>query len=304
MRRVKVILPAAITNLGTGLHTLGLAIALHTTVEITERNDSSLNVETAGEDAGRYSLGLRHPVVLGMSRIFQRLEKTVLGINVRIENRIPAAMGLGVETAFVVAGIVGANNLFGNPFSRTDVLRMAAEITGRPDQAVTTMLGGLTTSMFREETLLYRSLPIASLKVIIALPQVYDYANRTRAVVPDRIPIRDALHNLSRLPLLVDALRAGDLSLAGQVMDDAIFAPYRLAIIPNFEDIVQVAKLNGAEAITICGSGPAIMALAKDNHPRIASAIVSAFEDIGVKATSWVLPIDTQGVVISAAQTG
>lgn len=303
MRLVKVILPAAITNIGTGLHTLGLAVSLHTTVRISERQDTALNVETSGDDAGRYSLGLRHPVVLGMSRIFQRLEKTVTGLNISIENQIPTSMGIGVETAFIVAGIVAANNLFNNPFSRTEILQIASKITNRPDQAVTTMLGGLTTSTLQDDKLIYRSLPISPLKVIITLPQLANYAENVRAVVPNRAPIRDALHNINRLPLLLDGLRTGDFDLIGATMDDALFAPYRLAHIPNFEDIAQIAKLNGASIVTICGSGPALLTIAKNNHAQISTAINRAFEDIGVKATGWVLPVDTQGLVVSMAQT-
>ena len=302
MRRIKVTLPATLTNVGTGLHSLGLAVALHTTVEITERGDTTLNVETSGEDSGRFGLGLRHPVVLGMSRIFQRLEKTVPGLNVKIANRIPASVGLGVETSFFVAGIIAANNLFGSPFNRTEVLKIAAQVTGRPDQAVTCMLGGLTTTALTDEDVLYRSLPVTPLKLVLALPQIPDYAERARAVVPDRVPIRDTLHNLSRLPLFIDAMRAGDLKLAGKVMDDHVFAPYR-ASIPGFDDVAQTAKLNGAHAVTICGTGPTMLALADKDHQRIADVIVSAFEDIGVSAKTWVLPIDTQGVVVSVAQS-
>ncbi len=304
MRRVKIILPAAITNIGTGLHSVGLAIGLHTTIEIMERSDTILNVETSGEYAGRYALGFRHPVVLGMSRVFQRMEKTVPGLNVRINNQIPPELGLSVETSFVVAGIVAANNLFGNPYTRQESLTIAAQITGRTDQAVTTMLGGLTTSAMTDQGVIYKSLPVAPLKLVLVAPHIDDYGEKIRAAVPDHVPLRDALHNLSRLPLLLEALRTGDLVLAGQMVDDKLFAPYRRVHIPNFDDVVQVAKQNGAAAVTLCGAGPALLALAKRDHAQIASVMVSAFEDKGIKARSWIVPVDTQGVVISAAQTG
>lgn len=303
MRRIKINLPGAITNLGVGVNSIGLGIGMYTTVEISERTDTLLNVETHGEDAGRYSLGLRHPVVLGMSRLFQKLEKTVPGLNILVENRIPAALGLGVETAFVVAGLVAANNLFGNPYSRNDVLNLATRLTGRADQAVTTMIGGLTTSAIIDDKLIYRSLPVAAQKLVITLPQLPDYVERTRRILPDRVPMRDALHNLSRLPLLLEAFRSGDMAFAGQVIEDKLFAPYRLAHIPNIEDIAHVAKLNGAAAITLCGSGPALLTFAKDNHAKIAAVMVSGFEDVGIKAQSWVLPIDTQGLIVSVAQS-
>ncbi len=303
MRRIKVTLPATITNVGPGLHSLGLAVALHTTVEITERTDTALNVETAGEDAGRFALGLRHPVVLGMSRIFQRLEKTTPGMNVRIENHIPASVGLGVETSFLVAGMIAANNLFGSPFSRTELLQIAATVTGRPDQAVTCMLGGLTTTVLTENEVLYRSLPIAPLKIVLVLPQIDGYVERARSVIPERAPMNDALYNIARLPLFIDALRAGDLKLAGKVMQDRLFTPYRSALIPGFDDVAQTARLNGAHAVTLCGSGATLLAIADKDHQRIADVIVAGFEDIGITAKAWVLPIDTQGVVLSVAQS-
>ncbi|MFN8531014.1 MAG: hypothetical protein U0670_20615 [Anaerolineae bacterium] len=303
MRRIKVTLPATITHLGTGLHSLGLAVALHTTLEISERGDTALNVETTGEDAGRYGLGLRHPVVLGMSRIFQRLERTVPGLNVHVENRIPAALGIGQETTFFVAGIIAANNLFGGSLSRADLLKIAAQVTGRADQAVTTMVGGLTITTQDGERVLYRSLPVTAMKVVIVLPTLPNYLEQIRYAIPDRLPVRDMLHNLSRLPFLIEALRTGDFALAGQAMEDHLFAPYRAVNIPGFEDAVQVAKLNGAASVTLCGNGPAVLALAANNHQRIAEVITGVFEDIGISAKAWVLPIDTQGVVLSVAQT-
>lgn len=304
MRRVKVTLPGTITNLGTGLSTLGLAVGLHTTIEVSERTDSLLNVETSGEDAGRYPLGIRHPVILGMSRIFQRLERSVVGINVRVDNHIPTALGLGVETAFFVGGMIAANNLFGSPFARAELLQIASRVTGRADQAVTSMVGGLTASTIIGDTVNYRNFPLSPMKVVLALPILPDYAEKTRAVLPDAPPMRDALHNLSRLPFLIEALKAGDLMMAGKVMDDRLFAPYRAAHIPGYEDVIEIARLNGAASVSLCGSGPTLLALAANQHQKIADVIARTFEDIGISVKTWIVPIDTQGIVLSVAQTG
>ena len=144
MRKVKVVLPATVTNLGPGLNSLALALALHVTVEIIERTDDIFTVETSGEGAGYYSTGLRHPVVLGLAYIFQKLERAPLGLTIRVDSRIPPASGLGSEAAFLIAGVIGANNLFGNPFNRETIVTLAAEVCRRPDHAVTAILGGLT----------------------------------------------------------------------------------------------------------------------------------------------------------------
>jgi homoserine kinase len=289
-----------VTNIGPCLGSLGLALGMHTVVEITERNDDTLEVETTGEGAGRYPLGLQHPVVLGLIRLFQRLERTALGLNIRVQNHIPHAAGLGVETAYVVAGLIGGNNLLGNPLNREDVLKMAVGVTQRPEHAVTAILGGLTTSLLDGEMLTYRSMPVASLRTVVVVPELEGYEIMTT----ERVLQSDALYNLSRVPMLIEGLRAGDHALLAQAMDDHLLAPLRKSYLPNYDAIVEIAKNHGASAVTTSENGPALVIFAPDNHRRIAIAIEEAFSEKGIEARTWILPVDTQGVVISAAQSG
>lgn len=305
MRKVKITLPAVITDLGAGVGALGLAVGLHTVIEITERRDSQLIVETEGEGAGHYSTGLRHPVVLAMMRVFQKCERAPLGITVRVTNHIPLESGLGVEAAFLVGGLIGANNLLSSPFSRADLLQLAAQISGRPDSVTATMLGGLTTGILHDdEGLVYRSLPATSLKLVIVLPDLERYADQTRTATPQRVPREDALHNLQRLPLLVEGLRGGDLQLIAHGLTDRLQAPYYIPRLTGYAHVVEVARRAGAAALAICGSGPALVAFAGAQHDALAEVLVAAFDNAGVDARAWVVPIDTQGVVISAVQSG
>lgn len=303
MRRIKIILPATITDLGPGLGGLGLAVGLHTTVEISERTDDSLHVETAGEDAGRYSVGVRHPVVLGLIRVFQRLERTVLGLNVHIDNRIPHAAGLGVETTYMVAGIVGANNLLGNKLNRLEILRLCAQESRRPEQVTAAILGGLTSSVLEDNALIHRSLPVAALQLVIVAPDVDEYVEAARGMIPERVLLRDAIYNLARVPLLLDALREGDMTLLGQVTGDRLYAPYTRTLVPGYERAVEEAKRSGASAVLITRSG-ALVAFAEKNHARLAQVIQAALREAGTASRSFTLPIDRQGIVVSVAQSG
>ncbi len=298
MRKIRITLPATATSLGPGVNSLGLALGLYCTVEISERRDETLLVETDGEGAGRYPVGLRHPVTLGMMRVFQRQERAPLGLTVRVTNHIPPDSGLGAEAVLWVAGIIGANNLLGNPFSRRTVLDLAARVTRQPDSAITAILGGLTASVLDEDTLIYRTFSAAPLTVVVVLPQLEHYAADMH---PERMPLADALFNISRVPLLLDALRDGDLKLIAQVLQDRLRLPHLKPQIPGYDRAVEMALRTGAAAVTLCGSGPALIAFAETEHRRIATAIELAFEDVGIAARSWVLPVDTQGVVVSVA---
>lgn len=303
MRKVKIILPAAITNMGPGIGTLGLALSLHTTVEISERSDNRLVVDTEGEGAGHYSIGLRHPVVLALIRVFQKLERAPPGIHIRISNHIPMSSGLGAEAAFLVAGVIGANNLLGNTFSRTQILEIAAQISDHPTGVLTTLLGGLTTGILDGDTLLYRTLPVSSMKVVVVLPDLEGYSAKKHSLIPERILLSDALFNLNRIPLLVEGLRSGDLKLINRVLGDKLQTPYLSPHIPIYQHVTELARRAGAAAITLSGEGPALVAFAENNHTLLGEIIVTAFANTGVKARSWVLPIDQQGVIISAAQS-
>lgn len=299
MYKVKITLPATITNLGPGLNSLGLAVGLYTTIEISLRADDTMQVETEGEGAGQYGIGLRHPVVLAIMRLFQKQERAVLGLNVKINNHIPVNSGLGAEAAFWVAGIIGANNLLGAIYTRTEIIEIAAQVSGLPHQTVTSMMGGLTTSLMDGEDLIYRALPTSGLQVIVTLPELERYASAVAKVKPERVPLTDAVHNLSRVPLLVEALRTGDLELIGQVLDDHLQVPFLKQHITGYDHVVEMAHRAGALAVTLSGDGPAVIAFAENDLKRIATVMELAFENSGVKAHSWILPIDTQGVVIS-----
>lgn len=303
MRRAKITLPATVLGLGPAVKGLGLALGMHLIVEVSERTDEQLVVEPTGEGAGRYSVGARHPVVLGLSRVFQRLERAPLGLTVRIENRIPLDSGLGAETAFRVAGVIGANNLMGNPLARGDVLQIVSEMSHDTERAVTTICGGLTASGVYDESLHYRSLPVAVQRVVLILPELDNYAQDIEGVVPDRVLLADALHNLSQIPMLLDALRDGDHTLLAKVMTDSLTMQFYRPYIRGYERVVDALRKEGASAVTLSGTGPALVVFAESNHRQLAEAAQQAFHAVGVRSRVWILPVDTQGVVVSVAQT-
>lgn len=300
MRKVKITLPAALTNLGGA--GLGLALSLYAVIEISERADNQLVVDTEGEGAGHYSIGLRHPVVLAMLRVFQTLERAPTGIHVKINNHIPVNSGLGAEAAFLVAGVIGGYNLLGSAYSRTLILETAARLSPQPDAVTTTLLGGMTAGILDGDSLVYRSIPVQAIKVVVVAPRIEGYAESARAAAQERIALKDAQHDLARVPLLVEGLRGGDVKLVSRALDDKLRTPALSARITGYKTAAEVARRAGA-GVTISGSGPALVAFAESDHAQIGEAMVAAFAGAGVQASAWVLPVNTQGVVISAAQS-
>lgn len=304
MRRVRITLPAAVTGLGPGLDTLGLALNLRLTVEISERQDHQLVVETAGEGAGEYSIGLRHPVVLALIRVFQHFERAPGGLTVHIDNAIPTATGLGAVPAFWLAGIIGGNNLIGSPLKRQDVLELAAR-AGQPAASLaTSMLGGLCTGLMVEDSLLAHTLTAAPLRAILIVPDVADYPTNPADLLPPTYAADAVRFNLERLLPLVEGLRTGNLDTISRTLDDRLHAPCFTPHLPIYDDLRELARRAGGGALTLCGYGPALIAFVKEQHDLIAEAMVVLLRDNDVEARAWIVPIDTQGVVVSISQSG
>lgn len=299
MQKIRIRMPATVTNLGPGTNSLGLALSLYTTIEISPRSDESLNLEFQGEGAGLYGSSLRHPVVLGMSRFFQSLERALLGINIRVDNQIPLGSGLGAEAAFMAAGALAANDLMGFPYTRAGLLAHMAG-ANRADHAVTALSGGLTVSLYDGQQVIHKMLPVAPLTVVVVVPELEHYV---RPPVPEQVSLRDALQNIARVSLLTSALHDGDLDLIAQVLEDRLLHPHIATNITGYDYVVEMAQRAGARAVTISGNGPALVAFAETGHQRIADEMRLAFYSSGITARAWVVPVDTQGVVISAMQS-
>ncbi|MBC7870294.1 MAG: hypothetical protein H7Y09_05595, partial [Chitinophagaceae bacterium] len=148
--------------------------------------------------------------------------------------------------------------------------------------------------------LIYRALPVNPFRIIVVVPQIDNYKLKP---LLERVTLADALHNIGEIPILLEALRVGDLKLLALTIEDKLNAPRIANAINGFESVVEAARKLGALAVTVSGDGPALLAFAENRHERIADEIRLALRDVGITARTWVLPIDTQGVVISAMQS-
>jgi len=300
VQKIKIRLPATLTNFGPSLDSLGLAVGLYTYVELSLRSDKELIIETEGEGADHYPLSLKHPVMMGISRFFQHLETTQLGIHIKVNNEIPINCGLGAETALMVAGIIGANNLSGTPYNRHQLIPLAAKLAPHQDGAIASFIGGLATSIQTDEDILFRALPIQPFRLILAIPEIKNFKV---ANSPELIAIKDMKANLRRTGMLQQAFADSDLKILVKTLNDPIDQPIIQTGISEFSHISEIARSAGALGVTTTGRGSTMVFFAEDNLPNIVEALDKAFQNLDIKAKVLTVPVDTQGVVISMMQS-
>ena len=302
MYKVSVSVPAVSTNIGPGYDVLGLALNVRNVVEMSLTRDDQLDVVVRGEGADRLPTDFHNPAVRAAIRLFQAVEQAPAGLAVRCTNAVPLDVGLSARTTLSVGGLVAANNLLGGPLSQTELIALAAEITGRPEAVVTAIRGGLGVCSADAEGLLHRTLEVAPLRVVVAVPELPDYTPKLRDALPASVPLGDALFNMGRLVLLVEALRAGDLALLARAVADRLHEPHRTPHITGYAAARAAALEAGAAAVTLCGAGPALLAFAEGHHQIVESAILTAFHEAGVRTRTWIVGVDRQGVVISVVE--
>lgn len=297
MNPVKVSVPATSANLGPGFDSLGLALDLRTSVVLHEI-PAGLEVTVRGEGAGFLPTNSTNTIVQAAYRVYEAVGKRPQGLRVTCDNRVPIGSGLGSSATAILAGTVGANDLLGNPLGSYQLVELAARVEGHPDNIVAAYNGGLTVSSSADDDLIYRRVEVPSMTVVVVMPQVELSTEQLRAALPGQVSMADAVANLSRTALVVEALRAGDLGLLARVMHDHLHIPYRKALIPGYDDALDAGFDAGAAAITLSGSGPSIIAFAESNHDEIAATMADAIAATGCDVRYWVLPVAQEGARI------
>lgn len=299
--RVIVRVPASTANLGPGFDCLGLALGLHNTIEMTALEaEGDLQFEIEGEGAETLSRDSSNLIVRAASTVWDSAGRKPPGLRIKASNGIPLGSGMGSSAAAAAGGLAAANALIGGPLVRFELLRRACQIEGHPDNAAAALIGGLVIVSAAGGELRYSSIEIPPLQVAVALPDVQLSTIEARQALPAHVPLADAVFNIGRAAFVVRALQLGDYEMLGWAMADKLHQPYRKKLIPGFDAAFQAARAAGAAAVALSGAGPSLAAFAPDKHVEIAAAMKAAFESGDIPCRTFVLPVDRQGVQISA----
>jgi homoserine kinase len=292
--------PATTANLGSGFDCLGLALGLYNTIQVARAQALELMVE--GEGAASLPRHAGNRVVQAMQRACGAIGKPLPLLRLRMHNAIPLARGLGSSAAAAVGGILAANHWYGDPLSRADLLRIATDLEGHPDNVAPALLGGLCVVTVDEGRPLAVKIEWPpALRCIVFVPNAPLSTAKARAVLPATLTRADAVFNVGRAALWVAALTQSRYELLRLATQDRIHQPYRSKLIVGFDDVVAAALQAGARGAFLSGAGSSIAAVADANHAQIADAMRRAAQAAGLPGTVLVLDGERSGARIDDA---
>ncbi len=301
MRAVTVRVPATTANLGPGFDCLGLALDLWNEAVFSLEGDG-LEICIEGEGVGRLPADRSNTIAYGF-RHFLRARRLPEpgGLKIICRNQIPTSSGLGSSASALLLGLLAANSLSGAGADTAELLGLAADIEGHADNAAAALYGGLVISLHDEQGWLVRSHPVPPVCCVIAIPAVNLPTHVARQALPRRVPREDAIFNLSRTPLVVEALLTGDLALLGRAVQDRLHQPYRFGLIPGATEAFAAAQAAGAPAVAMSGAGPSLIAFVEKDELQVAEAMAAAFEQAGSATRTLILQSSSQGAQVSSA---
>lgn len=295
MVRVKV--PATSANLGPGFDTLGMALDLYNYVELDVKGEQ-LVIEVEGEGVDDIPLDQANIVYQAANRVFTQVDFNPVGLYLKLINNIPVARGLGSSAAAIVGGIVAANQVSGNNLSADELLKIATEFEGHPDNVAPAIFGGIIVSTEVEGEILWQKInPQEHLKLVIAIPDFTLSTKLSRQVLPEKIAFSDAVFNVGRVGMVIMALSRGDFKLLAKVMDDKLHQPYRNQLVPGMIEVLKKVKDFGYP-IALSGAGPTLIAFCNNDEDEIGNIMADTFNSFGVSSNIKVLSSNITGAQI------
>ena len=300
-RQVQVCVPATTANLGPGFDILGLALQLynHFSVQLTAEPDWHADLPPHVH----LPANANNLVFQAIQYLFNHVGFSCPGMQLSQTIDIPLARGLGSSSTAIVGGLVAANCLSGANLSRAELLAMAIDLEGHPDNVTPALMGGLTLSYMADGQ--YRYLPLSfpeELVIVVAIPEFELSTAHARSVLPAQISRADAIFNSSRTALLVYALQERRFDLLKTAMDDRLHQPYRAALVPGMLEAMHAAYDAQALGVALSGAGPTLLAFVRGHPEAVATSLQDTFGQHGISCRTRVLSIDTHGATIVPAQ--
>lgn len=288
--------PATIANMGPGFDSFGMAVSLYNRFVFSGADHDALvfSSESTVKPRGVEAEGGNNILFAAMDRLYARIGRERPPCHVEVAADIPVARGLGSSSTAVVAALVAANRMAGEPLSRQELLDIAIEIEGHPDNVAPTMLGGVV---------LYDTAPYVlpwpiEWRVLVLSPAYPVLTEEARRILPQAISHDDAVYNLRKASLLTYALLREDPDAFRASLHDRLHQPYRRNLIKEYDAIEQIVLDVGAFGMVISGSGSSMAVF----YPTVIHASLRDKLEALIRDENWQMLVNDVSVDTEGAQ--
>ncbi|MGI9198876.1 MAG: homoserine kinase [Candidatus Nanopelagicaceae bacterium] len=266
--------PASSANLGPGFDSFAIALEKRDRYIAQVLDEKKLDIDVAGEGADEVSKDEKNLVVKAIYKGWEFLglsKKEYPGLALRALNNLPHGRGLGSSASAIIGGLVLSRSLVVGGVDRMsdqDLLTLATEMEGHPDNVAAALFGGAVLSWSGDSYSDAIKLDVSPrISAVAFIPANNVPTSKARKMLPEMIPHQDAVKNSINTALLTQALtKRPDLLLPAT--EDYLHQSYREPAMPKSFALMSKLRAAGVAAF-ISGAGPTVLALLVDadlNH--------------------------------------
>ncbi len=257
---VTVISPASSANIGPGFDCLGVALNMYNKAQF-ELIDKGLEI-VIKDDADFLPRGEDNYVYKSFKAVYDEAGEVCPPVRISLWSDVPVTRGLGSSSSSIILGLMGANRLLGDRFTKDELVSIATRIEGHPDNAAPALLGGFVASIYENDKVTYARAEVPdTIRFAAMIPDFYMQTKASRGILPKYIPFKSGVYNLSHASLVTAAFMQGNYELLRYGVKDRLHQRYRFPKIKSGDYVARNARRFGALCSYLSGAGPTIMAI-------------------------------------------
>lgn len=271
---LKLQIPASASNLGPGFDTLGLALNLYTKVsfDLLEQNDMSPMIKFKGAIASKSEASAQGNLIYNMlSELWKSDHDMLQRVRITIHSDIPLGSGLGSSDTALLGALWASYFFKGLIPTKKDLLTEGTRLEGYPENLAASLMGGLVVCARGEdeETILAEQLKWPEKWRILAVVPAHTLSTKAaRAVLPAKVPFKDAVSNIQRSSLIVAAVANSSEQMLKSALHDKLHEPYREQLVPELNNIRRHLMGSATPVIgcVLSGGGSAVLVIVNQRH--------------------------------------
>ncbi len=307
VKQITAFAPATVANVSCGFDILGFAIdELGDKVTVATNDKGFVEVIRITGDEGKLPKEAeKNTCSVAIQAMLDKLDVQT-GFDIILEKGLPLGSGMGSSAASAAAALVAANELLGNPFSKTELVPFAMEAeriacgAAHADNVAPSLIGGFV--LIRSyEPLDLIPLPVPhGLYCTLIHPHLSINTSDSRSVLRKQFTLKESTQQSGNIAGLIAALFKSDLQLLSRSLQDVIAEPSRALLIPGFYELRKEIKAVGALGSGISGSGPTLFVLSPDKETALMASKVATevFENIVLDIDIYISEVNTRGTYV------
>jgi homoserine kinase len=282
-RSILVKVPATVGNFAGAMNCAAVTLDAMFNVKVTPRLDGRVGIRYFGENGDRIPRDRRNLVVRAMEAALHLNGLEFSGADFEVYSSVPVGVGMGSSTAAVLAGLIAADRLYSLQLNEKTLFELAQIYETRVDNLHAAWSGGFVACTGEASAqILRRTFVPGDFVLSVVTPELESCASATEGEDAAEAAEQDASLHFDRARTLAELFaRPGRRGVAGL---EPVRPHLSRKVVPGLEQALRVG-VDGVMGIFVCGSGPGVGILSRQNPDRAIGAVRQCFLENGLAST-------------------